>query len=123
MEIYREWLKKNNISFQEDEKEGILQFFYQELCFLLEVPECDRNWLRLALPNVYEVSVGKQEHILTVLNSINMERKCVKAVLFSNQVWLVVEMLIDSTPVIDDFFKRLLTMLFQARLMLYSKVL
>lgn len=56
------------------------------------------------------------------MNRINLERKSVKAFLVKNSVWLVIEMYIDSTPVIADFFETLLANLHETRLVLYSKV-
>ncbi|MDR3924610.1 MAG: hypothetical protein Q3X43_08540, partial [Alistipes sp.] len=123
LEIYRKWLRDNNISFQDNKEEGILLFRYQGLCFMITVPENDRNWLSLVLPNVHELVVKeKREYVLEVLNSINQDRKCVKAILVGNQVWLAIEMFIDSTPVIDDFFERLLMILIETRMILYSKM-
>lgn len=106
LEIYRKWLRDNNVSFQEDEDGEALYFCYQGGNFMIKVPKSDRNWLGLVFPNVYDVVEEKREYVLEILNRINLERKSVKAFLVKNSVWLVIEMYIDSTPVIADFSKR-----------------
>ena len=122
LEIYRKWLRDNNVSFQEDEDGEALYFCYQGGNFMIKVPKSDRNWLGLVFPNVYDVVEEKREYVLEILNRINLERKSVKAFLVKNSVWLVIEMYIDSTPVIADFFETLLANLHETRLVLYSKV-
>ena len=92
-----------------------------EMC-IRDRPKSDRNWLGLVFPNVYDVVEEKREYVLEILNRINLERKSVKAFLVKNSVWLVIEMYIDSTPVIADFFETLLANLHETRLVLYSKV-
>lgn len=63
----------------------------------------------------------KREYVLEILNRINLEKKR-KGFLVKNSVWLVIEMYIDSTPVIANFFETLLANLHETRLVLYSKV-
>ena len=47
LEIYRKWLRDNNVSFQEDEDGEALYFCYQGGNFMIKVPKSDRNWLGL----------------------------------------------------------------------------
>lgn len=89
LEIYRKWLRDNNVSFQEDEDGEALYFCYQGGNFMIKVPKSDRNWLGLVFPNVYDVVEEKREYVLEILNRINLERKSVKAFLVKNSVWLV----------------------------------
>lgn len=86
LEIYRKWLRDNNVSFQEDEDGEALYFCYQGGNFMIKVPKSDRNWLGLVFPNVYDVVEEKREYVLEILNRINLERKSVKAFLVKNSV-------------------------------------
>ena len=44
--------------------------------------------------------------VLEVCNMITRDLKVVKAYLVKDRLWLSIEMFIDSTPEIDDFFDR-----------------
>ena len=119
MEIYREWLRDHNVSFQETPF-GLL-FRWQGGNFVIEKDPKDKSYLQLYMPSISEVTSANKGNILTIMNEVNNQIKCVKAVLKENDVWLEIEMFIDSTPVVEDFFGRLLDILIGARLLFHLK--
>lgn len=109
----QKWLSENGISFQIEKR--VLYFEYQGGTFVVTVPEDDKSFLHLVMPCVYEVSEEESCRVLENLNLINQETKCVKAVLIDSDVWLIIDMLVESTSGIDTFFERLLGILHETR--------
>lgn len=115
MQIYKDWLKSNNIQFEETPI-GIL-FHYQGGGFLIANNSNDRQYLQILMPNIYKVSPYEKTQAMEVINKMNIEFKCLKALIQDdNSIWLSTEIFIDSTPDIKDFFSRLLSILLSGRI-------
>lgn len=115
MQIYKDWLKSNNIQFEETPI-GIL-FHYQGGGFLIANNSNDRQYLQILMPNIYKVSPYEKTQAMEVVNKMNIEFKCLKALIQDdNSIWLSTEIFIDSTPDIKDFFSRLLSILLSGRI-------
>lgn len=122
MEIFKEWLRNNGYRFTV-EPFGIA-FKYQGGYFLIADNSGDNRYLQILMPGVYSLSNSSEKlHALNVCNKLNQEIKCLKAFFFDeNNIWLSTEMFIDSTPELDDFMERLLTILHTGRLKLITEL-
>lgn len=121
MKIYKDWLNSNGIRFTED-SDGNLLFTHQGGHFILTSNKNDKQFMQIFMPNIYHVDSNEKAKAILLANKINVDRKCVKAVFVQDEIWLSVEILIDSTPDVGDFFDRLLTMLHQGRMMFQSLI-
>lgn len=115
MEIYKNWLRSRNVKFSELPF-GIL-FQYQGGSFIISDNTEDKSYLQVMMPNIYETSSYDKEKAMKVMNKMNVELKALKAIMQDDgHVWLTVEIFIDSTPDIEDFFDRILMILLQGRM-------
>lgn len=73
------------------------------------------------MPGIYNTE-NNRGLVLESMNEINTKKKAVKAVLMEDSVWLNIEMFIDSTPDLEDFFLRLLDILHASRINFYQAI-
>ena len=71
-------------------------FRFQMLNFAVFWDEDDDHFLRISIPNIFDVDENNRIDALTVSNTINMERKVVKALVTDNSVWISAEQLLDQ---------------------------
>jgi hypothetical protein len=103
------------------QKEDFGIFFrYQMLNFAVFWDEDDDHFLRISIPNIFDVDENNRIDALTVSNIINMERKVVKALVTNDSVWISAEQLLDQNPVYSDIVPRTLGMLLEARMGYYE---
>lgn len=117
LQIYKDYLNSQNIAFEE-ESFGLV-FKYQGGNFIVDDPGADDNFLRLVMPGIYSINLNDSKEIIKAyesMNEINRGKKVVKAHLHEDMIWLSTEIFIDSTPELDDFFFRLLQILFKAKM-------
>ena len=81
---------------------------------LVTVDKDDPLFLKVVMPTIYEVE-GNREKVLEAINTVNARIKVVKAILIGNNVHLFIEMFVDTTPEIDDFFERCCDILIASR--------
>ena len=65
-------------------------FKYEELT-LLYMPDDDENFLRFALPNIFDVTAENRPFVLEVVNDTNMTIKYSKTCVFGESVWVFYE--------------------------------
>lgn len=65
-------------------------FKYEELT-LLYLPDDDENFLRFALPNIFDVTTENRPFVLEVANDTNMTIKYSKTCVFGESVWVFYE--------------------------------
>jgi hypothetical protein len=84
-------------------------FKYEGKTFLISIEERDEQYLRLILPNFWEVSdTTEMSKALKVANDVNSTVKVATIIIIRDHAWAVAEMFIDGTPDIGDFFMRTL---------------
>ena len=99
------WLSDEGFKHEVDE-DGDVHFRYQgrDLYF---TPDEDENYFRLILPNIYVADDENRFHVLEACNTITRDYKVLKAYLTpQGNLWLSIELFVDSTPDIQDFFER-----------------
>lgn len=115
MQIYKDWLTSQNVQFVETPI-GLL-FKYQGCAFVIEDNTDDKQFLRIRMPRIHTVSPGEREKVLEVINKLNYGIKCLKASIDQDgDVNLFTEIFIDSTPDVEDFLERLLSILLSSRI-------
>ncbi|MFI3281566.1 MAG: hypothetical protein R3Y44_06320 [Rikenellaceae bacterium] len=119
MKVFKEFLQKENFRFEESSYG--LHFSYQGANFAIANNEKDPLYLQLVMPGIYEVNNDKIK-VFEAMNRINGDKKAVKAFLVEDSVWMNIEMFIDSTPDLGDFFFRILDILHNARQSFYSNM-
>ena len=65
------------------------------------------------MPNIYELEDNRVK-VLEACNTITRDYKVVKAYLVKDRLWLSIEMFVDSTPEVGDFFERCCRILISA---------
>ena len=111
-ELY-EYLANEGLRPQKEEY-GIF-FRYQMLNFGVFWDEEDAHFLRISIPNIFDVDDNNRFDALMVCNTLNMERKVIKAMVTESGVWISAEQLLDQNPVYEDIVPRTLGMLLEAR--------
>ena len=112
-ELAKNWLQSQGFRCNLDE-DGDAVFKYQGANMFVSVDEDDPLFMKLVMPHIYEVE-GNLEQVLKAANAVNSRIKAVKCIVIENNVHLVIEMFVDSTPEMDDFFERCCDILIASR--------
>lgn len=95
-------------------------FEYQKLTFLIFWDDDDNQYLKIALPGIYNVDDNNREDALAAANEVNIEWKVIKTVVLSDEVWVVAEQLIDKDPNMADLVPRTIQILVSGRESFYE---
>lgn len=95
-------------------------FDYQKLTFFIFWDDDDNQYLKLALPGIYNVDDNNREDALVAANEVNLEWKVIKTVVYSDEVWVVAEQLIDKDPNLSDLVPRTIKILMSGRTSFYE---
>lgn len=91
---------------------GNIAFKYQMRNFLFFNNDDDKQFFQLAMPSIFEVTDDNRMAVLEAMNEVNDTKKVVKLTIpKSNMVWASAEIMMDSTPELDDLIPRLLNIL------------
>lgn len=104
------------------DKDNDIVFKYQMLTFLFFNTDDDEQFFRLALPGIYDVTEENRNAVLEAINDTNKVMKVVKLTIPRDDVWALTEIMMDSTPELDDLVPRLLNILIGARKEFYEQV-
>ena len=105
---------------QPEEKSYGFYFRYQMLDFLIHWSDDDELYLSISLPYIFKTDENNRVDVLEAANKVNMDKKIVKCVVANEDVWLVAEQLLDSTPNYEDIIPRTLGSLLHARNSFYE---
>lgn len=88
---------------------NILNFRANNINYLIEYDANDPSFYRLiAIFGIDNFKHLSEYQILKKLNAINAKRKVVKASLNEDGIYLTAEILLDSSPEVEDFLGRLI---------------
>lgn len=121
IEEVNEFLKSQGLMPKIDEDNDIV-FKYQMKTFIVMDPEEDEQFLRIAMPGIFDIDENNRADVLEAANNINKMYKVAKCLVLDNNVWIVTEQLIDSTPNYEDIIPRLLNIIFGAHLDFYKEL-
>jgi hypothetical protein len=120
-EMVFEYLKSQGLVPKIDSDNDIV-FKYQMLTFIYFNNDDDEQFFRLALPGIFDVTDENRVTVLEAMNETNRRMKVVKLYIPRDDVWAATEIMMDSTPVLDDLVPRLLNILIGARKEFYDQI-
>ena len=103
-DLIKEWLSSEGFRYDVD-NDGDIHFKYQGKNMFFTADSDDEMYFRLMMPHIYQVQ-GDRVKVLEACNTICREYKVVKAFLVENSLFLAIEIFVDSTPEVGDFFER-----------------
>lgn len=103
-DLVKEWLSSEGYKYDIN-SDGDIHFKYQGKNLFFTADDNDDLYFRLIMPNIYDEE-GNHTKVLEACNTISREIKVVKAFEVEGHMWLAIEIFIDSTPEIGDFFER-----------------
>lgn len=95
-------------------------FEYQNLTFLIFWDDDDDQYLKIALPGIFNVDDNNRDDALAAANEVNKEWKVIKAVVTDDEVWVVAEQFVDKDPNLVDLVPRTIKILAQGRISFYE---
>jgi hypothetical protein len=108
-ELVKQFLSNEGYKFDVD-SDGDIHFKYEGINLYFTVDNNDQRYFRLIMPNIYQLE-GNRTKVLEAINTVARDLKVIKAYLIEDRLWLAVELFIDSTPELEDFFPRCLGLL------------
>lgn len=112
-ELAKNWLYEQGFKCNLYEN-GDAVFKYEGATMFVSVDKDDPLFLKIVMPGIYKVD-NNYEKVLEAANAVCKTIKVVKAIVVNNAVHLVIEMFVDTTPEIDDFFERCCDILIAGR--------
>ncbi len=100
---------------------GNIEFKYQMRSFIFFANDNDEQFFQLTMPSIFKVTDDNRMAALEAMNQINDTTKVIKLTVTKNgNVWESTEIMLDSTPELDDIFPRLLNILLNTRQKFYD---
>lgn len=97
-----------------------ITFKYQMASFVVFKDDDDQAFLQIAMPGIFEADENNMMEVLIACNKNNNEKKVVKTVMNDNSVWVLYEIILDTTPQYDDVIPRGLNMILSSRESFYQ---
>lgn len=119
-ELVKQYLSSEGFRYDVDE-DGDIHFKFEGLNLFFTADTDDQSFFRLIMPNIYELE-GNRRKVLEAINATNRDLKVLKAFLVEDHLWLAVEMFIDSSPDLEDFFSRCMGLLKAGREKIASEI-
>lgn len=96
-------------------------FKFEELT-ILYMPDDDENFLRFAVPNIYDVTEENKRFVMEVVNDTNLSIKYSKTCVYGNRVWVFYEYRLFGEDNLEDIIEHSLLLL-QASYFLFHRKL
>jgi hypothetical protein len=104
--IYMDMLSDEGIEGWID-SDGDVQFEYNDRSYFIGVSESDPEFFQLALWNIWPIESNSEAiEVLFAVDAVNREKKVVKAYSNDDNVWIAVEMFVDSPRDAAPMFMR-----------------
>ena len=116
-----EYLKGQGLA-PERRDSGNIVFKYEMLTFLFVAFDDDEQFFDLTLPGIYDVDDENCMDVFEAINEVNETTKVVKLTISGDEVWCCAEIMLDSTPELDDLIPRLVGILTKSRLKFYNYI-
>ena len=95
-------------------------FEYQNLTFFIIWDDKDDQYLKIALPGIFNVDDNNRDDALVAVNEVNKEWKVIKSVVTDDEVWVVAEQFVDKDPKLSDLVPRTIDILMGGRMSFYE---
>ena len=99
-----------------------ITFKYQMCNFLIFKDDDDQSFIQIVMPGIYDVKEDTMFDVLLACNEVNKSIKVAKAIVNEDSVWILYELILDSSPVYEDVIPRRLDTLMSARGIFYQKL-
>jgi len=117
-----EFLRQQGFCPSIDEDNGNIIFKYQMMTFVFFNNDDDESFFQLALPSIMSVTHENRVQALEAANQLNLEYKVAKCCIYDDDVWILFEILLDSSPDIQDIIPRALGILQRSQNLFYEKM-
>jgi len=97
-------------------------FKFEELNFLYIPDEDDENFLRLAVPNIFDVTADNRPLVMEVVNETNMTIKYSKTCVSNDNVWAFYEHRLFGDGNLDDIIEHGIRLLQATVGLFYRKI-
>ncbi len=108
-ELVKQFLSSEGYKYDID-GDGDIHFKFEGVNLYFTVDQNDQRYFRLIMPGIYKLE-NNREKVLEAINATCRDMKVLKAYLVGEFLWLSVELFIDSTPELEDFFPRCMGLL------------
>lgn len=120
-EMVFNYLKQQGLTPEFDDRNNIW-FKYQMLNFLYFNNDEDKQFINLTMPRIYDVTDDNRMAVFEAMNEVNETTKVVKLTIAGDSVWCATEIMMDSTPELDDLLPRLIKILMNSREKFYKNI-
>lgn len=107
--LVKDWLSNEGYKYDVD-SDGDIRFKYQGRTYFCTSDNQDEQFFRIIMPGIYEVENNRVK-VLEAINTVTRDIKVLKAFLVEDSLWLAIEMFVDSSPEVEDFMDRCLTII------------
>lgn len=103
-----------------DEDNGNIIFKYQMSTFIFINNDEDEEFFQLAYPGIFKVTEENRDLVFEAANKVNSSIKVAKVIVPGDDVWILFEVILDSSPEVGSIIERGLSILTHARQALYE---
>jgi len=96
-------------------------FKYEDLV-ILYMPDDDENFLRFAIPNIFDVTDENKQMVLEVVNATNMAIKYSKTCVFGDEVWIFYEYHTFGDEHLEEILEHTMLLLQATYYLFYRKI-
>ena len=120
-ELVFNYLKSQGLMPEFDDRNNII-FKYQMRTFLYFNNDEDEQFFNLTMPRIYDVTDDNRMAVFEAINQVNETTKVVKLTIAGDSVWCATEIMLDSTPEMDDLMPRMLGILMNSQQKFYNEI-
>ena len=120
VDLVKNWLSTEGYKYDVD-SDGDVHFKYEGVNLYFTVDDKDQSFFRIIMPAIYKVD-GDRTRVLEAASTVSRDLKVLKAFLVDEYLWLTIEMFLDTSPEIEDFFPRCLSLMKAGREMIAKEI-
>ena len=122
-ELLLDFLQEEGYRPKVDPEDGEITFKSEGLTYSYFPDENDDQYFRLMLPAIYDVNEDNKYEVLEAIDKTNFNIKVIKLyTVHDRSVWAALEILMDTTPEMNEIVPRAITLLRHARTDLYQNL-
>ena len=110
-DVFQDFLKEEGFTPKVDD-DGDIVFKREGLTYILFVNEDDEEFVRIDLPNVWEIeSLGERQMVMAAAAEVNRQVKVAKVVPMGDNVWVSAQLLVDPIENVSKILPRAMNVL------------
>lgn len=112
------------MGFEISEMDGVIHFQYEELNYLYIPDDDDEQFLRIAVPHLFEVTDENRSAVFDAMHETTLMIKYSKVcILCENAVWAIYEHRLNSTGNLSELLEHIIRVLEVTAHVFYKKIL